>query len=121
MLFKMPLHKLIKSRAFKGLSVDLLIVCRALQSADLHGERALIDVGTYANSCDRSSMQPNPPKNKNVGTKVGQPLAASDLASVVRGIGREAKGISKPWTARISDDMLKLFESRCSEPEDGFP
>ena len=27
---------------------------------------------TYASSCDRSAAQPNPPKNRNVGTKVGQ-------------------------------------------------
>ena len=36
------------------------------------GERPLpMGVGTYAISCDRSAAQPNPPKNRNVGTKAG--------------------------------------------------
>ena len=34
--------------------------------------RYQVGVGTYASSCDRSAAQPNPPKNRNVGTKAGQ-------------------------------------------------
>ena len=44
-----------------------------VQPAGQRGERPLpMGDGTYASSCDRSAAQPNPPKNRNVGTKVGQ-------------------------------------------------
>ena len=48
-------------------------VAALVQPAGQRGERPLpMGVGTYASSCDRSAAQPNPPKNRNVGTKVGQ-------------------------------------------------